>query len=151
MRINLKTRGFDQLYAQLAYTADRVKDGARKQMHRGADRIVTEARLNAPVDEGNLEASIKKEVNYGVRGRLNIMVVMGGFVNGVNVDKYAVEVHENYEGMLKNGVPGKLTDIKRQANPGRYVGQKFLARAIADNEAKIQAAMISAVVKEWKL
>jgi hypothetical protein len=147
MKIQLKTSGFDQLYAALNHAAERVSTSARKQMHRGADAIVKEARLNTPVDEHNLEESIKKDVNYGVRGRLQIQIVMGGFVNGVNVDEYAMEIHENYSQM---GV-GPGTIAKRLANPGRYVGEKFLERAVRDNEKKLTAAMILAVLREWRL
>lgn len=147
MKVTMKASGFDQLYVALNHAADRVRDAARKQMHRGADIIVDEAKLNTPVDKHNLERSIRKEVNYGFRGRLQIQIVMGGIVNGVNVDEYAYEVHENYEDM---GV-GPGTAAKRLANPGRYVGSKFLERAMKDNQDKLQRGMISAVLKEWHL
>ena len=147
MKIGIKMTGFDQLYAALGHTAERVSDTARKQMHRGADTIVKEAQLNAPVDKHNLEQSIRKEVDYGFRGRLQIQIIMGGFVNGVNVDEYAVEVHEHYD----DEHPGKGTQKKREQNPGRYVGAKFLERAVKEQQDKLTKGMISAVMREWRL
>lgn len=143
----LKVSGAGEVVARLKHAGERVKDGARKSMHRGADRIVREARLNTPVDKGNLEASIVKDVTYVDRGRLQIEVVVGGFVGGVNVDEYAAEIHENYD----DENPGPRTALKRQANPGRLVGSKFLERAIEDNREKIEAAMIAVVEREWYL
>jgi hypothetical protein len=147
MKIKMQAKGFDQLFLQLSHAADRVKDGARKQLHRAGNAVEREARLNAPVDEHNLEQSIKKQIDYGFRGRLQIQVVMGGFVNGVNVDEYAVEIHENYESRS----PGPGTIAKREANPGRYVGGKFLERALEENRDKIERGMFTAVMKEWRL
>lgn len=147
MKAAIRVRGANELMAQLRYTGERVLDKARKTMHRQADKIVEEARLNAPVDKHNLEQSIRKEVSYGVRGRLQIDIVAGGFINGVNVDLYVMEVHENYASM---GV-GPGTAAKRAANPGRYIGEKFLDRAVKARRDKLNAAMIDAVNKEWHL
>lgn len=147
MKPSIKIHGVKQLEIKLRHTADRVADSARKTMHRGAANILKEAQLNAPVDEHNLEKSLRIERTTGIRGRLELTIVMGGFVGNVNVDRYAVEVHEHYSSM---GV-GPGTQAKRLANPGRYIGEKFLERAAKDGEAKLLAAMISTVKKEWKI
>lgn len=147
MKPSMKATGFDQLYLALNHAAARVKDGARKQLHAAADSILREAKLNTPVDKHNLEESLKKEVDYGYRGRLQIQIVMGGFVNGVNVDQYAAEVHENYD----DENPGEGTKEKRRANPGRHVGRKFLERAMQENQDRIRRGMLSAVMREWHL
>jgi len=147
MKSGIKITGLNEIYLALNHAAERVADGARKAMHRGADEIVREAKLNTPVDEHNLEESIRKEVTYGFRGRLVINVIMGGMVNGVNVDNYAVEVHENYSQMK----PGPGTVAKRQANPQRYVGEKFLERAGKDVRARLERNAIQVVRREWKL
>jgi hypothetical protein len=134
---------------QLRNIAEKVPDKARKTMHRAADRIVKEAKLNAPVDDGELEDSIRKEIEYERRGRLKIDIVMGGWVRGVNVDRYAVIIHENYEGMLKHG-PGKNTLAKMAANPGRFIGSKFLTRAGDKEKDKLMGDMIVAVQRGIK-
>jgi hypothetical protein len=140
--------GFEEIAVGLRHAADRVKDGARKQMHRSADKIVTAAKLYCPEDEGNLVASIRKEISYENRGRLQITVVCGGEINGVNVDQYAVIVHEHYEGMLVKG-PGKNTLAKMAANPGVYIGSKFIERAADDNKPRLLESMIETVKAAW--
>lgn len=147
MKVGLKAKGFQQVMAQLNHAADRVHENGRKTMHRGADKIVKEAKLNAPVDEHNLEESIKKVVSKGVRNRLKINIVAGGMVNGVNVTKYAVAVHENYSSKK----PGSGTIQKRAANPGRYIGEKFIDRAVDNQEDKLMKALVEATKRSWQL
>jgi hypothetical protein len=122
----MKVSGISQTVAGLKHLGERVPDNARKAMHRLADNIVKDAKLFTPVDEHNLEESIRKEVTYGYRGRLQIEIVAGGMVNGVNVDQYVARIHENYEALN----PGSGTIAKRNANPGVYIGEKFLSRAM---------------------
>jgi len=147
VRIRWKPIGIDVIKAQLRNTAEKVSDTARKTMHRGADKIVKEAKLNAPVDKHNLEESIRKVVGYGYRGRVQINIEVGGMINGVNVDLYAVEVHENYW----EDTPGPGTLQKRQQNPGRHVGGKYLERAVNDQRPKLEKDVIEAVVRTWRL
>ncbi len=144
MKTNVKITGLSELAVILRHAGERVPDKARKTMHRGADKIVEEARLNAPVDEHNLENSIRKERNYSYRGLL-ISIEVGGYVNGVNVDEYAMRVHEDYI----EDKPGPGTKEKRRANPGRHVGGKFLERALLEQEKKLHASMVEAVMSEW--
>lgn len=141
--MGIKVTGVDAVVAELRYKAERIADNARKQMHRQADFIVEEARLNAPVDKHNLEKAIQKKVSYGYRGRLQIDIEVGGIVNGVNVDLYAAEIHENYESMN----PGKGTIQKREDNPDRYVGGKFLERALEANRERVLKAIKNEVDK----
>lgn len=139
----MKASGFEAVKAFLRNVAEIVPINARKAMHRGADLIIKEAQLNAPVDKHNLENSIHKEVSYvGLRGRLAITLVAGGYVGGVNVDDYAMEIHEHYD--ARN--PGPGTQAKMKANPGRKIGAKFLERAVRDQEAKLRKSVIEAVV-----
>lgn len=138
----MKASGFDGVLAMLRNVAEIVPANARKAMHRGADFIVKEAKLNAPVDKHNLEESIHKEATYtGRRGRLSIILAAGGTVNGVNVDNYVMEVHENYDSRR----PGPRTLDKMAANPGRKIGAKFLERAVRDAEDKLRKQIIEAV------
>lgn len=143
--IGMNVAGAGEVVTQLFHAGERVKDGARKAMHRVSDRIVKEAKLNCPVDKHNLEESIHAEKDYERNGRLTIKIVVGGTVNGVNVDAYAAEVHEHYESMH----PGPGTIAKRIANPSRYVGEKFLERAVKDNEEYIFAHILAQVSNDW--
>jgi HK97 gp10 family phage protein len=155
MKMGMKIYGCDELSSLMKQLGDRVPKQGRKVLDRGADKIVQEAQLNAPVDKHNLEDAIHKEKNYEDRGRLKIDIVVGGQVRGVDVDRYAMMVHENYEGMLRvvrkdgtPGGPGPGTLAKRAANPGRYVGEKFLERAVDDMMPKIQKQMAAAIMRE---
>lgn len=144
MRASMKVTGVEAVLAQLRYVGEKVPESARKAMHRVADKIVMEARLNTPVDEHNLELSIRKVRKTGFRGRLMLDIEMGGYVNGVNVDIYAMQIHENYDQMGT----GQGTIDKRLANPGRYVGEKFLTRALDSVKPKINQEIMSGVMAE---
>ncbi|MCK1543421.1 hypothetical protein IVB12_16005 [Bradyrhizobium sp. 179] len=140
----MKVYGCEELAGLMKQLAGKVPQQGRKIIDRGADKIVKEAQLNAPVDKHNLEDAIHKEKNYEDRGRLKVDLVVGGTVRGVDVDQYAMLIHENYEGMN----PGPGTLAKRSANPGRYVGGKFLERAVDDNMPKIIKQMSEAIMRE---
>lgn len=149
MKIKMKAVGLTELIAGLRHGAESVPDKARKTMHRGAEKILKEAVLNAPVDDAELEDSGHIVKGYEMRGRLKIDVVFGGIVRGVDVDRYAMQIHENYEGMLRKG-PGPGTLAKMAANPGRIIGSKFLQRAVDAEESKLKASLLKASVTELK-
>lgn len=170
MKMNMKVTGLKEIQAQLRYTAEKVPENGRKAMHRAADHILEEAKLNTPVDKFNLEKSIRKEITYGTRGRLQINILVGGMmVDGVNitkqknrnlskqqrkrrvnVDQYAVMIHENYEGVTRKNGPGPGTRAKMLANPGRKIGSKFLERALKDNQKATYTTIFQSVVQTLK-
>lgn len=137
MDVRLKITGYNELQARLQYLTGKVPENARKAMHRMADAVVKQAKINAPRDRGNLEESIRKEVQYGYQGRLSIVIVMGGMVGGVDVDEYAIQVHENYD----DAHPGPTTEYKRTLYPGEFIGSKFLERAIKKYEPKFETTI----------
>jgi len=147
MKASLTVTGIQEVIVGLRYIAQKIPANGRKQMHRIADQIVKEAKLNAPHDTGALEDSIHKVVTYEGTGRLSINIEMGGFVDGVDVDIYAVQVHENYSSMH----PGKGTIQKRLANPGRYIGEKFLERAEMAVRPNVNSEILQAVTEKIDL
>jgi hypothetical protein len=140
--ISMKISGVEQMLAQLQNVAERVSDTSRKTMHRNADAIVKLAKLQVPRDTGDLEESIRKEVSYdtGRNGRLVLTLTFGGG----NVDRYGIEIHENYD--IANA--GPQTQAKMRANPGVVIGRKFLERAIDQYLPKLNKAMIESVGEE---
>lgn len=143
MNFGMRMTGDAELQAQLRSVGLLVPTNARKVMQAAADRIEKEAKLNAPVDTHALEDSIRQTKSYSTfRGRLQIDIDVGGFVDGVNVDLYALEVHENYDS--RNPGPGTLA--KMAANPGRHIGSKFLERAAQAETPKVQPSLIQAVL-----
>lgn len=139
--IRAKIFGTEKVVVELQSIGTRVVDNARKMMHASSKRIVERAKLFAPVDDGELEASIHVERGLGENRRLQLTITAGGVVNGVNVDDYATLIHENYESMT----PGPATLAKRAANPGIYVGEKFLERAAETEEETLASRMIAAI------
>lgn len=139
--------GAGELITYLRNMAKVVPDHARRTMNNGADKIVAEAKLNTPVDTHALEEAIHKEVSKGNRGRLQIDIVVNGFVHGVDVSIYALKVHEAYETEVAPRGPGKGTLAKMAANPGRIIGSKFLERAVEDEAPKMVKMMIQAVTE----
>jgi hypothetical protein len=141
--IEMKISGVAQVQAMLRYVAEKVPENGRKVMHKGAETIVVEAKLNAPVLEHAIEDSIHIEKDYVERGRLQITVVAGGVVNGKDVDQYVALIHEHFDSMK----PGPGTLAKQAAHPERIVGGKFLERARASQEQLIQKALIDSATK----
>lgn len=137
MDIKFKVTGYNDVRARLQYIAKKVPENGRKVMHAMADVVVKQAKINAPRDKANLEESIRKEVQYGYLGRLSLQIVMGGTVNGVNVDEYAIQVHENYD----DANPGPTTQYKRTLYPGEFIGSKFLDRAIKKHSARFESTI----------
>lgn len=156
MKPQMKITGVKELRLELRNIAERVPDTARKTMHRSAAVIVEEAKLNTPEDDQLLVNSIRILKDHaGMRGRLQIDIVAGGdtVINPdgrpINLDQYALLVHENYETAVAyvNG-PGERTRRKMAAHPGRYIGRGFLTRAAEDEEPKLERKMITAVQAE---
>lgn len=143
--MGVKVTGHKPLAAKIRHAGERASANGRKTMHRKADQAVEIARLMAPVDKHNLEDSIQKVVAYGPRGRLQINIEAGGVVRGVNVTKYAVIVHENYEKM------GPKTEKKQAANPQIRIGRKFLERALKMIEKDLNDAVLKSVLEVWNL
>jgi hypothetical protein len=139
-----KVDGVEELMTRLRITADSVGGAARKVMHRAADRIVKNAKLNCPVDDGRLEQSIHKEVKYGYRNQLAIDIVADGVIDGKDVGEYAAIIHEHYESFK----PGPGTIAKRAANPGRHVGSKYLQRALEEEQERLTQQIEKAMQRE---
>lgn len=152
MKATMKVSGAKAVGFDLRSIADRVPDGARKQMHRSAEKIVKVARIQTPRDLGNLEKSIQILKSYGYRGRLQIDIGIhpsGDEVNingkPINVSDYAAIIHENYESVIAKNGPGKRTLIKMNQYPGYRIGSGFLSRAAAAEEKKLEAKMIAVI------
>lgn len=149
MELNLKVEGIPRVRALLRNVASRVPETARKTMHRAADRVVKRAKLYVPEDTTALRESIRKDVAYGYRGRLKIDIIVGAatYVNvkgrEINLDDYALIIHEHYSALE----PGPGTVAKRAGNPGVYIGERFLTRAMDDEVETLNRDMNQAVTR----
>ena len=143
--MNMFAKGFDSVLAKLRNVAEKVPATGRKTMHRGADKIVLIAKDMCPFDTGALEGSIHQELQYENHGRLAIDIVCGGMVEGVDVDQYAMRIHENYNEMN----PGYGTILKQQRVDVK-VGGKFLTRAVDSQKDRLSRDIIEAVITAAK-
>ena len=127
--------GMEGLLVSLNNIADRSSRGARSELQKGAIEIRNLARRMAPVDEGNLEESIKEGSFRGVDGRNVYTVEVDETVvssTGGVVGDYAERMHEgDYHLGLKS-------EVKQAGNPDIYVGRKFLERAMEDLDDEIK-------------
>lgn len=148
-RIEVDHESWGRVTTMLRNLGPKVDSNAARAMRRAAVRIQERAQNYTPVDEGDLEASIRIVEKRGKRGRLEIDIVMGGDqhhvtkANGqsVNLDSYALLVHEAYSTMK----PGPNTIAKRTIYGEDKVGEKFMDRAFADDDGAAYHDVLEAV------
>lgn len=162
-----------RLAIKLRQGGERVVRRCREAMKRQADKLVVLARSNAPVlhvggDEmkvydgtpGNLEQSIKRVDGYddSQHGRLQIDVVAGGVVNGVDVDKYVLQMEYGLAPYGSGGAgsiygpgncPAGTPSLSLQkAMAGNDVGGAFMTRALAARQDQMPSEILSEVSDE---
>lgn len=150
MKGSLKVHAPSWSRVQLALKnfAVRVPDHAARTMRLVAARIEKKAKDYAPEDTKALVNSIHVETVRGVRGRLELRIIVGGSGEMVElpdgrrfaVDQYAAIIHEHYEDMLVYG-PGDRTLEKMEQFPGK-VGSGFLTRAAEEEAARMNHSLI---------
>ena len=142
------TGSFDQLRLMILQGGERASNAAKRQMGKEAKMICAEAKQNAPVLESHdgkwdgtpLEDSIRVETDYGgSNGRKRFSVVVGGEAGGVDVDRYAMIMHEAVYNL------GPDSEAKQAANPGVLVGRKYLERAYDERAPHIVNDLIQVV------
>ena len=143
----MRVKGANEVKTELRHTAERVADKARGAMRRAAQRILTQARINAPRDKWNLEEAIQITRTVGERGRLQLDIDIVPTINGVNVQQYAIIMHENYDSIATSDDPEARqgTKEKQRQYPNNLIGEKFLERA-ADAEEKTLTKNIISVI-----
>lgn len=159
MNPTIKVTGAEKVIGTFRQVGERVVSGARQMMHRAADKVLEDAKINAPEDFGDLAASIRKEVvSRGERGRLEIDIVVGGQSAGADIDRYAELMHENYDSIIaesETDAHGRVrrarTKAKQAAHPDHIVGGKFLDRALEAQRGKLEPKMtelVTVIIKE---
>lgn len=147
MEVKIRAAGFGEVRTMLRNIAEKVPDIARANFKRSAARIVKQAKINVPEDTTALRESIRIEKSYGTHGRLQIDIIAGAdgvvTINGrtVDLDEYALLVHEAYETAVAVNGPGKRTAEKMAEHPDAIIGSGFLRRAAEGEEEKITRVM----------
>lgn len=138
----MRISGVDKVQVNLRQISERTTRKSRRVIEEEGYKLRDEARLNAPVDTGNLEQAIRVEVRYEGRYRRKVVEV------GVDLDEapYAIFMHEGWEGHPTYNL-GPRSRRKAEAL-NRIVGRKYLERAATDREESILQRVGQAIAGE---
>lgn len=136
--MGLKIKNLDGVSAALQRTQDRVDKASLAFIRRGGKIIADQARLNAPVDTGDLESAIV--VTESVDAARNRRKVIEVAVDPEKLDlesrdgfDYSIEMHEGDYKL------GPKSEEKQRALGGEVtVGAKYLDRAIDEHAQMLQ-------------
>ena len=145
MTKELKVKGLSVVKAALIRTGKTTNDRMLAAVDRASNVIVEEARLNAPVDEGDLERAIKvlDRAKFGGT-RLHIVVGIDPSELGEGYKKrgerYDIRMHE---GVYKLGEKSRRKANYLGGNGGLIgrVGPKFLERALDKVTPELEAEL----------
>ena len=126
-----------KLDAKIRRRLAETPQATEKIMHQIAVFIEKEAKLRAPVDQGNLTADIRSMVAESPKGAVAVVYVP---VNSP-ASPYAIAMHENDYKLGPNSE-------EKQRKVGVVVGRKYLIRAITENAERIRSR-IAWNLKKW--
>lgn len=145
--MGLIIRGLAAVQARISRTEERVQANSLRAMRAMADLIVKAAKMNAPIDTGDLEGAIeaveeRNRTALGQFGQTTIRV-------GVNTSKLQLELHKGFDYSIPmhedpNYNLGPRSAAKQSAQ-GNTVGYKYLERALKDNEAEVRRRVEAAI------
>jgi len=139
------TRGFDpaSMMARLYKRGDDMEDEVARVVEEGAEAIKEESIANSPVDLGNLEGSHRVEKRHTYRHNVAYDIIVGGMVNGVDVDDYIDFIHESIYNL------GEKSLLKQASDPLHTVGPKFLERAFDTLKPYVVNRIRQAIKRHW--
>lgn len=145
--MGLIVKGLAAVQARISRTEDNVMSGSLRALRAMADLVVKEAKLNAPIDTGDLESAIvaieeRERTALGRFGQTTIRV-------GVDVTKLRLELHGGFDYSIPMHEDpdynlGPRSQIKQNVQ-GNIVGYKYLERALKENEAEIRRRVEKAI------
>lgn len=144
--MGLIVKGLQAVQARISRTEERVQDNSLKAMRAMAELVVKAAKMNAPIDTGDLEGAIEaiEERERTVQGRFGQTTIRVG----VNTEKLQLELHRGFDYSIPMHEDtynlGPRSAIK-QSILGNTVGYKYLERALRDNEAEIRRRVEAAI------
>lgn len=145
MASGVRIKGVNETTYALERLGQRTNEAMLKIAREGSEAIAKSARLNAPVDTGDLEGAI--EVKAEPTG-INRRIV---FIIGIDESKiinrheagYYVKVHEH---LPQLGPKSKLKNMAvRAMATEEYVGDQYLTRAVDQHTYEIKDKIAKAV------
>lgn len=137
---NLSVKGLDKTITKLKKLSKAVPKAAEEVTLDESERILKRIKLYTPVYTTALEKASKYRVmNTGPNSRtvrfyletsVSVVNPDTGKTITVNVHEYARRINESYGTMN----PGPYTKAKRSANPGVYIGERFMERGVKDSK-----------------
>lgn len=126
----------------------KVQKGSIQALREAANLVVMAAKLNAPVDEGDLEGAISamEDRSRTALGRFGVTTIKVGVdTSKLDLDSrkgydYSIRMHEDPNYKL-----GPLSEAKQATLAGVTVGYKYLERALKDNERLVRQRMEAAI------
>lgn len=142
-RLYFKGVGATELGAHFAREGRTTDKKALRHMRAVTKMVMEQSIRNSPVDwkgptKGappgrELEKSHRIREQYGAGGRIETTIEVGGMVGGVNVDLYAIWLHESFGWKL-----GRASQAKMMESPKNKVGPLFLERALAEHDDEFE-------------
>lgn len=137
--MSLKWRGFtaENFADELERSMTSTRRQSKVAMRAGAKLILETSREQCPIDDGELEKAHSLDIVRLSKDNMEVEITVGGIVDGVDVDVYAFEMHE-FQTPYGPIPLGLRSQIKNDRNhPNRFVGGKFLERAVDEHEEGI--------------
>lgn len=144
--MGLIVKNLKAIKARLSRSETKVMDGSLRALRAMGELVAREARLNAPVDTGELEEAITtiEERTRNSRGQFGQVTIRVG----VDVSKLKLEDHKGYDysiPMHEGTYDLGPLSLEKQTTQTNEVGRKYLERALRDNEKKVRDAVQRAV------
>lgn len=135
----------EQMREYFLESISRTRRESKKIMRKGAEEILKASKQMAPVDDGQLEEAHEISIIRLNKDDMMLEIGVGGWVDGINVDRYAAVQHERLYpyGDLKLGPRSRAKDAMNPSN--RRVGGKFLERAVDELEPEITEQLKNAL------
>lgn len=161
MAMGINVRGIEQEIASVNAQYGRNRDSIFRTAQKVGVYLQAETRKRAPIETGELVASIAQDVTDKGRGRGFLIEVSAGDVKSKNGYNYAYIMHEGIyrawdhhhmdtgsmvavKGIKRNRYQGTIRGVFWYDSQGYKHGRKYLTRAWDENRAKIFAWLESA-------
>jgi len=133
-----RIRNLDRLKAKLAAMPDRIKPPIRAALEKNADELIALQKRLVPVDEGKLQASIRKEQGPF---ELSVRVKAGGAATTKKIRKDSKKGAPDYD--YANAV--EFGTRKRKAKPFFFPAYRSLKKRMKGRVRRAASAAIEAL------